>query len=150
MDIGEKSIQFKGKARITLYGANGSIKDYREQENLITDAGYDIITRNVGGPQTTSCYVCAIGSDATAADAGDTALGTELARVSGVFAHTTGTKIWTNTATFGAGTGTGNVYEAGLLNNESSGGTLLNRQTFGIISKGSGDVLVVLYTITLS
>ena len=142
--------RFRGKTQITLFDYEGNIRDYKETENLITDAGFDFISKQVGGYKTTSAYVCGIGSDNTAASTDDTALKSELARVSGVFAHTDGTKTFTNTATFSAGTGTGNVYEAGLLNNETSGGTLLNRQVFGLITKGASDVLQVVWTINLS
>ena len=141
--------RIRGKTQITLFDREGNIKDYRETENLITNNGFDFIARQIGGYKTTSAYVCGIGSDNTAANAADTTLGSELARVSGVFAHTAGTKTFTNTATFDAGVGTGNVYEAGLLNNESSDGTLLNRQTFGLVSKAAGDVLQVIWTISL-
>ena len=53
------------------------------------------------------------------------------------------------TATFGAGTGTGAVTEAGILN-ASSSGTLLCRTEFSVVNKGSSDSMTVTWTVTVS
>lgn len=150
----------KGHTKITLFDKDGNIKVVREQENLITTVGFDFLCQQIGEHVEKGMQYCGIGSSATSADVGDTALGTELGRISGVYAHTASTKIFTNTATFAAGNGTGNVYEAGLSTNSSADtfvggvngtpGILVNRQTFGLITKGASDVLQIEWTLTLS
>ena len=55
----------------------------------------------------------------------------------------------TYVATFGAGTGTGAVTEAGILN-ASSSGTLLCRTEFSVVNKGSSDSMTVTWTVTVS
>ena len=52
-------------------------------------------------------------------------------------------------ASFGAGTGTGAITEAGLLN-ASSSGTLLCRTVFSVINKGANDTLGITWTVTIS
>ena len=55
----------------------------------------------------------------------------------------------TYTATFPAGTGTGAVVEAGILN-ASSGGTLLCRTVFSVVNKGANDAMTITWQITVS
>ena len=63
------------------------------------------------------------------------------------------TTISTNTveyvATFGAGTGTAALVEAGILN-AGSGGTLLCRTVFSVVNKGADDTLTITWTITIN
>jgi len=90
----------------------------------------------------------AIGTDSTAASASDAALGSEAGRVS-----LTSTTVTSNeveyVATFGAGTGTGAITEAGILN-ASSSGTLLCRTVFSVVNKGSSDSMTITWTVTVS
>jgi hypothetical protein len=90
----------------------------------------------------------AIGADNTAADVGDTALGSELGRV-GLTSDTSSGAVVTYVATFPAGTGTGAVVEAGILN-ASSGGTLLCRTVFSVVNKGANDAMTITWQITVS
>ena len=48
-----------------------------------------------------------------------------------------------------AGTGTGAVVEAGVLN-ASSGGTLLCRTVFAVVNKGAADTLKITWTVTVA
>ena len=90
----------------------------------------------------------AIGTGSTAAAAGNTTLGSEAGRVA-----LTSTTVSTNNvayvATFPAGTGTGAITEAGILN-ASSGGTLLCRTVFNVINKAAADTLGITWTVTVS
>jgi hypothetical protein len=90
----------------------------------------------------------AIGSDSTAVVAGNTALGTELGRVSLGSSTASGSTI-TYTATFPGGTGTGNVVEAAILN-ASSNGTMLCRTVFPVVSKQVADTIAVTWVVTIS
>jgi len=56
---------------------------------------------------------------------------------------------FTYVATFGAGTGTGAVTEAGLFN-AASGGTMLCRTVFPVVNKQSGDSMTVSWVVTVS
>ena len=90
----------------------------------------------------------AVGTNSTAAAAGDTALGTEAGR-----AALTSTTVSTNTVTyvgtFAAGTGTGALVEAGILN-ASSSGTLLCRTVYTTVNKGANDSMTITWVITIS
>ena len=50
---------------------------------------------------------------------------------------------------FPAGTGTGAVVEAAILN-ASSGGTLLCRTVFSVVNKAAADTLKITWTVTVS
>jgi hypothetical protein len=90
----------------------------------------------------------AIGSNTTDPAAGDTTLGTELGRVTLTSAEVSGAVV-TYIATFPAGTGTGAVVEAGILN-AGSGGTLLCHTEFDVVNKGSADAITITWTVTVS
>ena len=90
----------------------------------------------------------AIGSGTTNPAASDTALETELGRVA-LTSTTVSSAVVTYVATFAAGTGTGAVTEAGILN-ASSSGTLLCRTEFSVVNKGSSDSMTITWTVTVS
>ena len=119
--------------------------------NLIVDGGVDLIADALGKPSSRPGVIShiAIGTDNTAAASTDTALGTEVARAAATYAHTSSTATFTMAATFAAGTGTGALVEAAVLNAASSG-TMLNRVVFSVINKGSGDSLTQTFTFTIS
>lgn len=89
----------------------------------------------------------AIGSGTTAAVAGDTALGSELARVA-LTATVTGNSI-KYVGIWNAGVGTGSVSEAGIFN-AVSGGTMLCRSAFSALDKTADDSLQIEWTVTLT
>jgi hypothetical protein len=92
----------------------------------------------------------ASGSDQTAAASGNTVLGTELGRVT-LTSSTASSNSVTYVATFPAGTGTGDVKEAGIFNASGSGaGTLLCRTTFPIVTKQSGDSIAITWVVTVN
>jgi len=143
--------KMKGYADITLFGPDGSIKDTRHVENLITTAGFDGICQRGFSTQTGSAsfnYI-AIGSGVTAASTANTTLGSEAARAQGTYAHTDAKANLSLTNTFAAGTATGSIAEYGVLN-ASSTGQLLNRATFGVITKGAADSLQLVVAFSLS
>lgn len=97
---------------------------------------------------TFTCKYIAVGSDSTAEAAANTALGTELSRHTGTVSYVSN-QIYRVTATFAAGSGTGSIYEYGLFSS-NTGGTMLNRDTEALISKGAGDVLTVTMNLTIN
>lgn len=142
-----ESLKAKGELQVVLTKADGTTESYG-LKNLVVDTGLNYIVSRMKDTTETAMSHMAIGSGTTSAAAGDTALGSELGRVS-----LTSTTVTNNTvayvATFGAGTGTGAVTEAGILN-AGSGGTLLCRTVFPVVNKQSGDSMTVTWTITVS
>lgn len=140
-----------GRFDMVCRSADGSIKWRESFENLITRNGFDFMADvmfNSSRPSIMSHV--AIGSGSTAAADSQTELVTELARESGVYAHTDNTKVSTLTATFAAGTGTGTIREVAVLN-AAAAGTMLSRALLGAArTKAVADSLVVTYTFTLS
>ena len=136
----------KGKVEVRL---NDEV--VREIDNLVVTAGKGFVASSMIKTTSNSPAAMthmAIGSNTTNPAAGDTALGTELGRV----ALTSGTvsgAVVTYVATFAAGTGTGAVVEAGILN-ASSGGTLLCHTEFDVVNKGSADAITITWTVTVS
>lgn len=142
-----------GKVNLVLAGPDGLTKEQREVYNLITTNGKDAVLDQIGrlGSQPAAFTFSAIGSGTATPVSGNTLLASELSRVSGVYAHTDDTNNFTNTATFGAGVGTGAITEAGLFNVLTANTIIaLNRQTFAVVNKGASDTLTVTWTITLT
>ena len=120
----------------------------RDIDNLVVTAGKNFVASRIVGTSSGVMSHMAIGSGTSAAAAGNTALGTELGRVS-LTSGSASSAVVTYVATFAAGTGTGAVTEAGLLN-ASSGGTLLCRTVFSVVNKGANDSMTVTWTVTVS
>jgi hypothetical protein len=140
-------LKITGAVEIKLFDKDGNVKDQRNIKNLVVTTGKEFIAaRMVGTPAVMSHM--AIGSDNTAADIADTALGSELGRVA-LASSTSSGAVVTNTATFGAGVGTGAVVEAGTFN-AGSAGTMLCRSVFAVVNKGADDGMSITWTITVS
>lgn len=144
----EAKIAVTGKLNVVLYGPDGVAKDSRDIDNLVVSSGLAFVTSRMKDATATAMSHMAVGSGSTAAAAGDTTLGTELGRVS-LASTTVSSNTITYVATFGAGTGTGAVTEAGIFN-ASSSGTLLCRTVFDVVNKGDNDTIQITWQITLS
>ena len=144
----KENFPIKGDLHIVIKDAlTGEVKVDRLEKNLVVTVGKDwIASRMVGTAANTMGYM-AVGTDATAPAAGNTTLGAEVARVA-VTSQTASTNTVTYVATFGAGTGTGALTEAGLFNANTSG-TMLSRTTYSVINKGSGDEMTITWVITV-
>lgn len=147
--ISESLKGIRGALWIHKIHADGSKELLLEKTNVILDVGKDFLAQWLKQSQASGFmeYI-AVGSDDTAAQASDTSLGSELARVQGTLTTPGTTNILQNTATFGAGAGTGAWKEAALYS-ASSGGTAFSRQTFGVLTKGSLDTFSITWQITL-
>ncbi len=145
-------MKIRGFWEIVLTGEDGQVKQKVNGENVITTNGKEYLARLLMSAATAATtntirYV-AIGTSSTPESTSDTALGGELARVSGLVSYTSGA-IYEVVATFAAGVGTGSIVEYGLLNT-SSAGTLFSRDTEALVTKGASDVLTVTTRVTLS
>ena len=136
-------LKLKGKLAISLNG-----KIIQEVDNLVVTAGKGYVASRMKDATATAMSHMAIGSGSTAAAASDTALGNQLGRVA-LTSTTVSNAVVTYVASFPAGTGTGAVTEAGILN-ASSGGTMLCRTVFSVVNKGASDSMTVTWTVTVS
>lgn len=141
-------IKVTGELKITVTNPEGNVKQEVVVPNLVVTTGKNLIASRLKDTTDAAMSHMAIGTGSTAAAASDTALGNEAGRVA-----LTSTTVTTNSvayvASFGAGTGTGAITEAGLLN-ASSSGTLLCRTVFSVINKGAADTLGITWTVTVS
>ncbi len=151
ISYGEKSLKLVGRWEVVLKDKHGKKKRHIRGKNVITTNGLEFLSSFLHSATTSGTWDMnwiAIGTDATAEAASNTALGVELTRVSGSATYTSGA-IYSVVATFSAGVGTGAITEYGLLSS-STGGTMLSRDTEDVINKGASDTLTVTTDITLS
>lgn len=145
-------ITLEGEWEATIYDASGGVKDYWKGHNVICTNGKEFLASFLNSAaaaaSTFTCKYLAIGSDNTAEAAGNTAMGSELSRTTGTVSYVSN-QMYRVSATFAAGSGTGNVYEYGLFSS-STAGVMLSRVTQGLITKGASDTLAVTCNITLS
>lgn len=156
MDKLNEQIKLNGSVNIKLIGPDGIVKQEHTDHNLIVTVGKTYLTtyitpsnHNTG---TEFAQFVGLGSNSSGPTSGDTALGAEF--VGGGYSRVTGTltnasNVWTNTATFAPGNGTGGITEAGLLS-ASSVGTLFARQVFSVYNKAAGDTLIVVWNVTFA
>ena len=127
------------------YNENGVLEEVFDKtlQNLITDAGFDLISNCLGlNAQPSDITHIAIGSG-TGQGTGSTTLASEDDRQLGVYAHSAGTKTLTFTATFSSVVA---ATEYGCFN-AAAAGSMLNVADFSAITV---DSLEIVCTITLS
>jgi len=150
----------KGNVKLTgslAIALNGVV--VREVKNRVVLDGLEHITQRLlaTAGQNAMSHM-AVGTDSTTAVPADDALGQatgtlEKGRVpmsgeTGSVSASEPQEI-TFVGEFGAGTGTGELTEAGLFN-ASSAGDMLARTTFGSVDKGADDTMTITWTITAS
>lgn len=144
----QSGVKATGSLKIVRTDSTGKVVEERNIPNLVVTDGKEYIASRMVGTADTVMSHMALGDDSTSPLAGDAALASELGRVSlSDFSATSNTV--TATATFGAGTATGTLKEAGIFN-DGSAGTMLCRTTFSDVNKASGDSVAITWTITVS
>jgi len=142
------NIKVTGELKITVTNPEGNVTKEVTVPNIVVTDGKEYIASRMKDATATAMSHMAIGTGTTAAAAGDSTLGTEAGRVS-----LTSTTVTSNAvayvATFGAGTGTGAITEAGIFN-ASSSGDMLCRTVFSVINKGAADTLGITWTVTVN
>lgn len=133
------------KGRLTIAINDEVVRDI---DNLVVTTGKNYVASRMKDATTTAMSHMAVGTVSTAAAAGDTALGGEAARVALTSTAVSGADV-TYSATFAAGTGTGALTEAAVLN-ASSAGTMLCRTVFAVVNKGVSDQMSVTWVVTAS
>ena len=154
MSVFREGIKVYGEYHLILRDKFGNILKEITVPNVITNAGLaelaGLTCADVGG---TGWDYLALGTDATAAAVGQTALIAEIDTNGGERTAGTGTRQTTNVAndTFQlvvnwSFTGNLNIREIGLFNATPAGGTMLSRQTMSF-NASNGDSLQATYRI---
>ena len=136
-------LQMQGHVVVALNG-----ETVQEIPNLVVTTGKSYVTSRMKDTTKAAMSHMAVGTGSTAAAAGDGALGSEVARVA-LTSTTVSNNTITYVATYAAGTGTGALTEAGVLN-ASGSGDLLCRTVFPVGNKGVNDSLTITWQITAS
>lgn len=148
------SMSARGYVVVSVVRQNIEIYHY-EDHNLITNAGLDFISAQIGSTSTGSngANYIALSSDTTAPAATDTTLsgeisGSGLDRAQGTYSHTAGTNTFTVQKIFTASGTVSAIQKTGLFT-ASSGGTMMAENTFSSVNLISGDQLTLTWTITI-
>lgn len=146
-------LKVTGHLTVEKTSADG-IKEVFEVPNLVVTTGKYLIAQRLGANHATGTYSLmshmAIGTNSADPAVGQTTLSTENGRVA-LTSTVINNNTVTYTATFPAGTGTGNIYEAGIFNDpDSNEGTMLCRTTFPLVTKQSGDSIAITWVVTIS
>ena len=133
-------IYFDVNMHIQLFDDSNNIKEERFIHNTITTAGkYGIADQLLAAPTLAKMGWMAIGTGTPT----PTLLGAEIAKVP-FDSKTRSLAVVTAIATFGAGVGTGAITEAGIFNSAAADTVdMWCSASFGVITKGSGDKLVI-------
>lgn len=142
----------KGRLNIVLVGKDGAVKEERDIDNLVVNAGLAYIASRMIGTSKSVMSHMALGSSTTAAAAAQTDLISMLgarepidtAAVAGANSNQV-----VYTSSFEPGDATGAVTEAGIFN-AASAGDMLCRTTFAVVNKGADDTLTMTWTLTFS
>lgn len=143
------TLKLKGRVAIELRDAQGNLKEQREIDNLVVDAGLDFIASRMAGTSADVMSHMALGSGTTAAAAGNTDLESVLGSREALDSTTVTDNTVTYVSSFEAGDATGAVTEAGIFN-AASGGSMLCRTVFAVVNKAADDSLSITWTITIS
>jgi len=143
----QETVKATGALQIKLYGPDGQLKQEQNVKNLVVTTGKGYIASRMVATPTAMSHM-AIGTGTVDPVVGDTALGTQAARVALTSSAAVGAVV-TYVASFGATVGTGAITEAGIFN-ASTAGTMLCRTEFAVVNKGADDSLTITWTVTVS
>lgn len=143
----KENIDVKGSLNIVLLDSSGNIIQKQSVKNLVVSTGKSHIAKRLVNNDDPIISFMAIGTSSNIAQFENTQLGNEVARV-GFSSVNVINNIITYSATFGSGVpgGTQQIYEAAMFN---SAGTMLNRTTFGLITKNPADILTIEWQVTI-
>ena len=142
-------LKLRGDVAIVLKDKDGKVKESRQINNLVVNAGLTYICSRMAGTSANVMSHMALGSGTTAAAAGQTDLVSILGSREALDSTTASSNTITYVSSFEAGDATGAVTEAGIFN-ASSGGTMLCRTVFAVVNKQADDTMSVTWTITLT
>jgi hypothetical protein len=150
-----ENISVMGHVKAVLYDSSGKLKQIQHFPNLVVSVGKAHITSRMLSGSANVMGWMEVGTSNTSPQESNTTLGSAISGSrTALSSSTQTTTITTNDSieyecTFAPGVGTGAIVEAGVFN-AASAGNMLCRAVFGTITKGSGDTLVLTWTISLS
>lgn len=149
-----EALKLTGSVNIKLIGPDGVIKQEHTDHNLVVTVGKNYLAAWLAAATQSTEFMTfvGLGTNSSGPSSGDTTLGAELS--GGGYSRSDGTlssstNVWTNTATFSPGNGTGAITEAGLFS-ASTSGTMFARQVFSVYNKAAGDTMVIVWSVTFS
>ncbi len=149
-----EQIKLSGQVHIKLIGPDGVVKQEHDGPNLVVTVGKSYLASWLAAASQSGEFMSYIGlgTNSSGPTSGDTTLGAEFS--GGGYARILGTlssasNVWTNTATFPPGNGTGAITEAGLFTTVTSG-TMFARQVFAVYNKAAGDTLIIVWNVTFA
>lgn len=142
------SLKATGKLVLSLYDKNNNVKKVVEVPNLVVTTGLNFIASRMTGTTSAVMSHMAVGTNNATANTSQISLQAEVSRKALTGALATGSTITYNT-TFGPGSGTGTLVEAGVFN-APTGGTMLCRTVFPAIVKEVDDILTINWLVTIS
>lgn len=138
-----ETLKLTGQVTVLL---NGRV--VHKINNLVVTDGKEYVASRIKDASSTVMSHMAVGTGSTAAGSSDSALGAETGRVALTSTSVAGSAV-TYAATFPAGTGSGALAEAAILN-ASSGGTMLCRTVFSVVNKQAADAMTIQWTVSAS
>jgi len=138
-----ETLKLTGQVTVLL---NGRV--VHKINNLVVTDGKEYVASRIKDASATVMSHMAVGTGSTAAGSSDAALGGETGRVALTSTSVAGSAV-TYAATFPAGTGSGALAEAAILN-ASSGGTMLCRTVFSVVNKQAADAMTIQWTVSAS
>lgn len=146
----QDDLKLTGRLDIVVTAEDGTVKQCESVKNLVVTSGKGYVASRMKDTSASVMSHMAIGTGTTAAAAGNTALVSESARVA-LTSTTVNNNDVVYVATFPAGTpsSAAAVTEAAIFN-ASSGGTMLCRTVFSVISKSTSDALSITWTVSAS
>lgn len=135
-----------------LYGPDGLLKDRREVHNTVTTLAHDMIADQLDdAPSVAKPGWMEVGTG-SGQGSGDSTLATYISGSrTALDSSTTTAEDVVMVCTFGAGTGTGAITEAGVFNVVTQNTTdMIMYADFGVITKGGADSLEVTWTLTFA
>jgi hypothetical protein len=146
----KEKLGLKGKIKAVLKNAKGKIKQIVEKPNTITELFDAHVADQLSDAGGAAIGYMAIGTG-SGQTSSSTGLATSVARVA-LDSTTQGAGAADNdivyVATFPAGTGTGAITEAGIIQADNNT-TLMAYDDFTVINKAAGDSLVITWTLTM-
>lgn len=155
----KKPINLIGRYKIMLFDEDGNLKEVREKDNVVVETGFGGLCRRISedGTSVAAANWIAIGTGTSTATASDTSLAGGVSGASGYFTALGNETAasWQVVYTWGQGDPNEQVdiYESGVFYGTSltgAAGTMLCRQTFGIVSKNTTDTLTVTWGFTIT
>ncbi len=143
------TLKLTGDVSIVLTNAQGQVKDRRDIKNLVVTTGLNYIASRMKDTSKAVMSHMSVGSSNTAASASDTDIGSILGAREALDSTTVNGSSVTYVSSFEATEGTGSIVEA-AIHNSASGGDMLCRTIFPVISKQADDTMQISWTISLT